>query len=931
VRTNHVLTKKTLVLAVCTAIGLFTAQAFAQQAQPPADPPAKSDKDKAEKDKAVQMKALSVVANRYEATSIRMDSVNTVDVLSAKDLQNTAVHNVAEALGLMSGVNVTTTGTGYFGGVDGAARGEGMFASVRGLPSEYNVNLVNGSNVAQGMPYSRSVQLSLLPPSGLQTIVLNKTSTADMDGDAIGGTIDFRTPSAFDFKKDFSGSVTASGRVESRARDYGGSGLGSGLAGELQKKWGDEKQFGFYISGYYDYRNIANSEVGAAESASNDGSWAFLHATAEGENAPGYDPQHNLTSIGTNVGIASGFERRYGGNMSFDWNIDPTLHAYAKASYAYALTEQNTTYNQLLPQDVTYVPTATPGVYSPNIGRIANRFWFETNPERADLGTIQLGADKTAGGWTISPNVFWSIGRNDRPEHVEIDGREDKYSQDNFAYNQSSLLSYGGSHFPYPQLTPALLNSVNNVQNMWANDYGEVTRIRSGQKRGGAKLDLRYDFEDGPVQNVKFGVKYSDSSREFTNRDWSTGGINDGTTTLDDLGIFKGYYSQIFPGKYPWVTPDVSRAAVAALIAAHVQPSDLDTCGQLDYNNFNCDTMRGTEAVSAAYAMATIQSGPWEIIPGVRFEHTSIHNTFWTTPQDNDGNELPGYFSNNRTIYNEPLGSLFINYRPGGNVVFRGSIWQSYTRPAFVQLGGGEQISVSNGVTTITRGNPDLDPIKATNVDLGAEWTTDHGGFVSLTSYYKKLKDYIYDSGGGQANPNTSGVGTVLTKTPTNGGDGSVYGLEATVRQKFEDLPGAWNGLGFSVNATKQNSRVDLGRDGFENERLQQAPRTMANAELFYEKYGFSLNLSYHYTGSYIASYDFLNQGAPWDDLWLRPIRRVDLHAGYQMDNGLQFDLQISNLTKQYQYWSHIGRYSLVNSDIVDAGRTALVTVKYSF
>lgn len=187
VRNNQVLTKKALVLAVCTAFGFLAAPAMAQQAPPTTDPPAttgasKTDKEKAEKEKAVQMKALSVVANRYEATSIRMDSVNTVDVLSAKDLQNTAVHNVAEALGLMSGVNVTTTGTGYFGGIDGAARGEGMFASVRGLPSEYNVNLVNGSNVAQGMPYSRSVQLSLLPPSGLQTIVLNKTSTADMDG-----------------------------------------------------------------------------------------------------------------------------------------------------------------------------------------------------------------------------------------------------------------------------------------------------------------------------------------------------------------------------------------------------------------------------------------------------------------------------------------------------------------------------------------------------------------------------------------------------------------------------------------------------------------------------------------------------------------------------------------------------------------------------
>ncbi len=141
---------------------------------------------------------VTVAATRYNATDMQMAATNTVNVLSADDLKTTAVHNVAEALGLMPGVNVINTGQSYFGGIDGAARGEGMFSSVRGLNAEYNVNLINGINVAQGMPYSRGVQLSLLPPSGLQTIVLNKTSTADMDGDAIGGTIDYRTPSAFD-------------------------------------------------------------------------------------------------------------------------------------------------------------------------------------------------------------------------------------------------------------------------------------------------------------------------------------------------------------------------------------------------------------------------------------------------------------------------------------------------------------------------------------------------------------------------------------------------------------------------------------------------------------------------------------------------------------------------------------------------------------
>ncbi|QNH11071.1 TonB-dependent receptor [Xanthomonas sp. SI] len=885
-------------------------------------------------DEVKQLKNITVVANRYDASNLKMNAVNTVDVLSANDLQHTAVHNVAEALGLISGINITTTGSGYFGGVDGAARGEGMFASVRGLPSEYNVNLIDGVTVAQGMPYSRSVQLSLLPPSGLQTIVVNKTSTADMDGDAIGGTIDFRTPTAFDYKQATSGSVTGSGRLESRARDYGGDGLGGGLAGEFQHKFGDEQQFGFYASAYYDYRTSTNSEVAAATSALNDHSWAFLHADADGGNAAGYDPQHNLTSTGMNVGVVAGWERRYGGNASFDWQVDDSLSLYARATYAYAKTDQGTTFVQLLPQDVTYVPTATAGVYAPNIGRIASRFWYETNPEIADLATFQIGARKTSGGWTFMPNLFYSFGDNDRPNHVEIDGREDKFSQANYAYSGSSLVSYGSGAFPYPQLTPALLAQVNNIPSLYASSYGELTKIYSGQKKGGAKFDVRYDFEDGALSALQFGVKYSKSSRNFSNRDWWTGGVDD-TSTLGDLGIFNGNYSAIFPGKYPWVTPKVSETAVSNVIYSHLRDDDLDSCGKAYYvNNWNCNTMRGTEAVAAAYAMATFSLGNLEIVPGVRFEHSSIHNTFWVTPSDADGNETVGYFDSNHTSYDEPLPSVFLTYRPDARTAYRASLWTSYTRPAFVQLGGGSNISISNSVpavTTITQGNPDLKPIESTNLDLSGEWSTEHGGFFSVAGFYKRLRNYIYDAGSGQANPGSSGSGTVFYSMPTNGGDGRVYGLEVSARQRFQDLPEPLNGLGVSFNATRQHARADLGMDGFENEHMQSAPNAMANVELFYERERFSVNLSYHFSSSYLLGYDYLHQGATWDDLWARPTRRVDLHAGYHFDNGLSLDLSISNLTKEYSYWAHVGRSDLAVSDIVDAGMTTLLTAKYAF
>ncbi|RUL79009.1 TonB-dependent receptor [Dyella choica] len=874
---------------------------------------------------------ISVAANRYDASQIQMNAVNTVNVLSADDLKYTAVHNVAEALALLPGVNTFNSGQSYFGGIDGASRGEGMFTSVRGLNAEYNVNLINGVSVAQGMPYSRGVQLSLLPPSGMQTIVLNKTSTADMDGDAIGGTIDFRTPTAFDFSAPSSGSITASGRIESRARDYGDNGLGGGLAGEFQTKFGDQHQVGLYASAYYQSRNYVNSEAAGATAASGDGAWAFAHATAAGANAAGFDPQRNLESTGMYLGTSSGYTHQYGGNVSLDWKLDDTLTAYARATYAYAKTEQNTTYLQIIPKNISYAQIGNTGVYQPVIGRIPMRFWYETNPEKADLATFQVGADKVVGSWTLSPNLFYSFGDNDRPDHVEISARNDEYSSADFPYGASSVMIYGSNGFAYPQLTPAMSAQLSSVATMYARRAGELTEIYSGQEKGGIKFDARDDFDSGALASVQMGVKYSTSHRDFSNRDWTTSKYTDGRS-FGSLGLIDGYYSSVFPGIYPYPSPKMSQSALKRLIAANVVPGDLDTCSNLYVNNWNCDTQRANETVSAAYAMATFKWGNLEVIPGMRFEHTDIRNTFWVIPQDAQGNEIPGYFAKNYTHYNEPLPSVFVNYRPSDNTVYRGGIWTSYTRPAFIQLGGGSQISISSdGVTTISEGNPNLKSIYSLNIDFSGEWSNQQGGHAMLSGFYKKLSHYIFESGGNPVNPATVDAGAIQYVQPRNGGDGKVYGVEAAVRQKFQNLPTPFDGLGVAFNATGQRTSVNLGMPGFEHERIQNAPNLMANAELFYEKNGLSINLSYHYAGAYISTYDYLGQNAAWDDLWIRPVTRLDLHAGYAVNDHLQVDMSITNLTQNYSYWSHIGKNSLVASDIVDSGMTTLLTAKYSF
>ncbi len=878
-----------------------------------------------------------VAANRYTAASAQVKAPNTIDVLSAQDLEHTAVHNVAEALELMPGINVMNTGNSFFGGVDGASRGEGMFASVRGLNSEFNVNLINGVEVAQGMPYSREVQLSLLPPSGLQTIVVNKTSTADMDGDAIGGTVDFRTPTAYDFNQKTYGSLTAGGRQESRASDYGDSGLGGSLAGEIATKFGAENQFGVYASAYWDIRHYANSLVGGVQEVQGDGAWSYAVANADGSNPSNLDPGKNLITTGFNVGVSSGYTRRYGGNYSLDWHPTDDTSLYARGSYALADTRQDSSLSQVLGRNVSYAPLAATGLYQPVIGNVSTRFWYETNPEKAALATFQLGGETKVGSWTLAPRVFTGYGVNDRPNHVEISARPLNNGGNGFLFGSSTLATYDADGFPVPLLTPEMFAQLGDPSTLPARRAGELTVQFSEQRKSGGQFDARYDIDSGALSFLKVGAKFVHSKRDSTNQDWTTDKFSDGRS-FGSLGIFDGSYSSVYPGTYGWSVPKVNQLALFNLYNTYVQPGNLDSCSGLAINNWNCNSQHGTESVASAYALLNFKAGDFEIIPGVRFEHTTIDNTFWVTTYDQNGDEQPGYFSSNSTTYNEPLPSIFVNYRPSSDVVYRGSVWTSYTRPPFVQLGGSSQTSVSaDGTTTIKQGNPNLKPVKAVNIDLSGEWISSHGGHALVALFGKELSNYLYDNGSDAVNPTVpSGSGLVKITQPSNGGSGHVYGVEISGRQKFQDLPAPLDGFGIGANVTRQTTAVHLNATS-STERIQNAPDWLANVELFYEKHGLSVDVIYHYSGAYVARYDLMNLplvgGAHqrWDDLWVRPLQRVDLHAGYKFSELLQVDVSVANLFNDITYWSHVGENSLALSDIVNSGRTTLLTAKLSF
>ncbi len=880
-------------------------------------------------------KEVVIFANRDKAANAEMKARNTISVLSKEDLEHTAVHNVAEALGLLPGVTVTNTGSGSFGGIDGASRGEGMYAAVRGMNTEFNVNMINGVTVAQGLPYTRSVQLSLLPPSGLQTIVLNKASMADMDGDAIGGTIDFRTPTALNYGKTMA-SLTVSGRLESRARDYGNDGLGGGIAAEFAHRFGESRKLGIYASAFYDERNYANSEMAGIMAARNDGGWGYLVADKNGNSLPSVDAESNLTQTGISVGVSTGFTKRHGGNFSLDYRIDDSLSLYARGTYTYAETQQNSTLSQFTANSKSYTETVPgSGRYALSVDSISTRLWYETNPETAKLGTLSVGAEKQSGNWHFSPQLFYAYGANNRPNHIEASARINQ--SDN--YNHGVARPLGGlsigysDGFPMPLMTPDIFADLNDsTHRLLARRAGQLTQEFSDQNKWGGKLDVRYDAsEDGLLQYVKFGGKYSDSHRRVTNRDWTNDHFGNllgkAGVTWADLGMTDGSYAAIFPGVYEWSVPKVSQAKLFEYFYKYQTDARADSCAGLFVNNYNCNTQAGDEKIASAYTMAGLKSGNFEIIPGLRYEHVTIDNTYWIIPTTS-GTEQPGHFENNSTTYDEVLPSLFVNYRPSTSAVYRADVYRSYTRPAFVQLAGGARTSVSENITTITMGNPNLKPIEATNVDASAEWTNSQGGNAFVGVFYKSLSHYLYDNGPDPVNPLTPTEGTTRITQPQNGGDGQVYGIELSLQQKFKQLPGALSGLSAGMNLTRQWSSVDLDNNSATKDKaIQNSPEWLGNLRLGYALNKLSVDVNYNYIGKTLSSY----AGIAGFDIWVRPTQRTDLHVGYDIRKDLKLDLSVSNLFKDYSYWAHVGKHSLAISDIVDSGSTTLLTLKYTY
>ena len=136
---------------------------------------------------------------RTEKGAIRLEQRAPMvqNVMSARTIELSPDITVANAMQRVSGVTIQRGNTG-----------DGRYAIIRGMDQRYNSTLVNGIKIPSPDDKYRFVPMDIFPSEMLDRLEVIKALTPEMEGDAIGGTMNLVMKSAPD---KFLLSVNASG------------------------------------------------------------------------------------------------------------------------------------------------------------------------------------------------------------------------------------------------------------------------------------------------------------------------------------------------------------------------------------------------------------------------------------------------------------------------------------------------------------------------------------------------------------------------------------------------------------------------------------------------------------------------------------------------------------------------------------------------
>jgi TonB-dependent receptor len=326
------------------------------------------------------------------------------------------------------------------------------------------------------------------------------------------------------------------------------------------------------------------------------------------------------------------------------------------------------------------------------------------------------------------------------------------------------------------------------------------------------------------------------------------------------------------------------------------------------------ETFNVEEETTSGYLMADVglPSDGYHLNFGVRLMRTELavaqnaataSPTYWGT--DSWNGVLRDFTTNVvERSYTDVLPSANIVLDVAEGHKIRVSAAKVVARQDLFQLGRGFATNFTrNPVTNLfeftngSSGNPELDPYRAKQFDLGYEFYFGSQGLAAVTAFRKKVDSFITvvtesvfvnDQAGGRNGP---------VERPVNGAGGTIEGFEVAGQYAF-----AWGG-GFNLNYTYSDSESPFRNDVDEGLPIPGVAKHAYNAQVYYQNFGFEARLSYTWRDeSFDGNFQFSDDNMTRTfGVWNRDYGQLDAQLGYQVTDNVGLTLEAINLTEEDQ------------------------------
>jgi iron complex outermembrane receptor protein len=841
------------------------------------------------------------------AITIKRESVDQVDAISATDIGKLPDKNVADALQRIPGVNTSSAASGE-GGFD-----ENDRVSIRGTSPSLTQVTVDGHAIATGdwfildqfQTVGRSVSFTLLPAEMVQSTVVYKTQDAALLEGGVAGLVDLRTPTALELTH---GGFMFQGAAEAAYNSLTGNWKPQ-LDGTIA--WANpDGTFGVSLQGFYEDRTLRRY----------------------GQETLGYTPITAAMPIGAANPALIGVEaptligstlfqqqkKRYGGHFDVEWRPTDKLQLNVDGFYS-KLNASNVNDNYM------YWGSRELARNLPTSFKVANNTLTSVSWPLVVPTTPITSAPGGFAGQQVEGMIVDNIvrpGSNAYTSYINLDGKYEAtdrltisgrfgYTQGRGATESSPFFEAdaltGVSYHPSGngwQVTPTNINPSSPAG--LNNDFAINETFAADDKEIYGQADADYKLDNGVFKDLLFGFRGADHTREVNG--WDRGctlGSNGACTADGATGLYP--FANTNPALYPAGFNANALGIPGLLIPLAGDPATITriinaipggirgpiSAIKQPLNFYWPGAFKVQEDDYAGYVMATVGGEGWRGNFGVRIVNTrenafvNISDPAGTHPGDIKSSAFGPFFVDHvQHSYVDPLPSVNFTFDLQQNLLLRVSAAETLARPDYSALGG--TVSLSDLTLTGNGGNADLRPIKAGVYDAALEWYYAPTAVAAVSLFYTDLSSYVtfgthqavfqnqFESGQ-QGKP----VFDSYTITSPTNISGQVKGVELQLQQP---LP---YHFGFQGNFTY----VD-GSDAQGN-ALVGTSKVTYNLVGYYEVDRFNIRFAYTYRSHYFVG---LDRSAQENEAGYG---QLDASANFNLTKNVTLTVDALNLTDQ--------------------------------